>query len=233
VSRRVVAAAKTAGTCSKGVRDGYRSTRRCGARLLVTMGRHQYSRLPESRDNIALACGSSLRVHFKNTRETAAAIKGMRLERAKTYLQNVIAKKEIVPFVRYRYGVGRKAQVKQWGILGASGRWPKKSCEILLDLLRNAEENAKAKGLDTDTLVIRHIQVNQAMKGRRRTYRAHGRITAYKSNPCHVELWLQPKQQEPVPKASETGIVLRADGRSLRSAVRGRRLADGATAART
>lgn len=34
----------------------------------------------------------------------------------------------------------------------------------------------QVKGLDTDTLFISHIQVNQAQKQRRRTYRAHGRI---------------------------------------------------------
>lgn len=32
------------------------------------------------------------------------------------------------------------------------------------------------KGLDADHLVIDHVQVNQAPKTRRRTYRAHGRI---------------------------------------------------------
>lgn len=32
------------------------------------------------------------------------------------------------------------------------------------------------KGLDVDVLEISHIQVNQAQKQRRRTYRAHGRI---------------------------------------------------------
>lgn len=34
----------------------------------------------------------------------------------------------------------------------------------------------QVKGLDVDALVISHIQVNQAQKQRRRTYRAHGRI---------------------------------------------------------
>jgi len=56
------------------------------------------------------------------------------------------------------------------------GRWPKKSAEFLLQLLRNAESNADNKGLDADRLVIEHIQVNRAPKMRRRTYRAHGRI---------------------------------------------------------
>ena len=52
-----------------------------------------------------------LRVHFKNTRETAQAIKGMHLRKAIRYLTDVIEKKQIVPFRRFNGGVGRKAQV--------------------------------------------------------------------------------------------------------------------------
>ena len=62
-------------------------------------------------------------------------------------------------------------------------------CSIL-----NAEANAETKGLDIDSLYVSHIQVNQAQKGRRRTYRAHGRINAYMSCPCHVELTLSEKE---------------------------------------
>lgn len=51
-----------------------------------------------------------------------------------------------------------------------------KSAEHLLTLLKNAESNADAKGLDSSNLVVKHIQVNQAPKQRRRTYRAHGRV---------------------------------------------------------
>lgn len=63
---------------------------------------------------------------------------------------------------------------KQWGVSRA--RWPVKSAHFLADLLKNAEANADTKGLDTGALVVKHIQVNQAPKGRRRTYRAHGRV---------------------------------------------------------
>ena len=48
--------------------------------------------------NSTLPQGSNLRVHFKNTRETAQAIKAMPLHRATKYLKNVIAQKEIIPF---------------------------------------------------------------------------------------------------------------------------------------
>ena len=63
---------------------------------------------------------------------------------------------------------------KQFGV--SKARWPKKSAEFLLSLLKNAESNADTKGLDTGNLIVKHIQVNQAPKQRRRTYRAHGRV---------------------------------------------------------
>lgn len=85
------------------------------------------------------------------------AIKRMPLHRAVRYLKNVIEKKECIPFRRFNGGVGRCAQAKQFGT--TQGRWPKKSAEFLLQLLRNAESNADYKGLDVDRLVIDHIQV--------------------------------------------------------------------------
>jgi large subunit ribosomal protein L17e len=59
-----------------------------------------------------------------------------------------------------------------------------------------------AQGLDADHLVIDHLQVNQAPKTRRRTYRAHGRINPYKSSPCHIEIFLTEKETV-VPKPNE------------------------------
>ncbi|KAL2551495.1 60S ribosomal protein L17-2 [Forsythia ovata] len=55
--------------------------------------------------------------------------------------------------------------------------------------------NAEVKDLDVDALYISHIQVNQARKQRRRTYRAHGRINPYMSSPCHIELILSEKEE--------------------------------------
>lgn len=63
---------------------------------------------------------------------------------------------------------------KQFGV--SKARWPVKSAQYILSLLKNAEANADTKGLDTGNLVVKRIQVNQAPKQRRRTYRAHGRV---------------------------------------------------------
>merc|ERR1711945_65953 len=153
----------------------------------------RYSQEPDNATKSCKARGSYLRVHFKNTRETAAVIKRMHLRKAVRFLNDVIKKKQCVPFRRFNGGVGRKAQAKAWN--HTQGRWPKKSAEFMLQLLKNAESNAEFKGLDVDSLVIDHIQVNAAPKMRRRTYRAHGRINPYMSSPCHIELTLVEKEQ--------------------------------------
>ena len=41
-------------------------------------------------------------------------------------------------------GIGRHAQAKVHGT--SQGRWPKKSAEFLLHMLKNAESNAEYKG---------------------------------------------------------------------------------------
>jgi large subunit ribosomal protein L17e len=164
--------------------------------------RLKYSKEPDNPATSCKARGSDLRVHYKNTRETAAAIRGMKLRRAQKFLKNVMEYKETVPFRRHNGGVGRSAQAKMHKTCTQS-RWPIKSCEFLLNLLKNAESNAELKGLDIDNLYISHIQVQRAQKGRRRTYRAHGRINPYMSSPCHIEIILSQKE-ETVEKPEET-----------------------------
>merc|ERR1712072_589136 len=116
------------------------------------------------------AMGVDLRVHYKNTYETAQAIKGMNLQAARTYLQDVVEKKQCVPFRKYTGCIGRTPQAKAFKM--SQGRWPVKSCKVVLDLLKNAESNGEFKNLDTDNLDIYHIQVNA----------------------CHVEMIFQEKE---------------------------------------
>ncbi|XP_040097411.1 60S ribosomal protein L17-like [Oryx dammah] len=124
----------------------------------------------------------------------------MHIRKATKYLKDVTLKKQGVPFRRHNGGAGRCAQAKQGGWM--QGRWPKKSAEFLLHVLKNAESNAELKGLDVDSLVIEHIQVNKAPKMWRRTYRAHSRINPYMSSPCHTAMILTEKEQI-VPKPEE------------------------------
>ncbi|KAJ1913149.1 60S ribosomal protein L17B [Tieghemiomyces parasiticus] len=160
----------------------------------------RYSATPANASKSAMTRGSYLRVHFKNTHETASVLNGLKLEKAIQYLKDVRAHRQCVPFKTFNGGVGRCAQAKAWGV--TQGRWPVKSCIFLMSLLDNVKANAEAKGLDIEKTVIKHIQVNAAPKHRRRTYRAHGRINAFMANPCHIEI-IVTEESEAVPVAND------------------------------
>ena len=130
------------------------------------------------------------------------AIKGMNIRKAQNYLTDVIDHKQAIAFRVFNGGPGRSAQGKNLHAPGSQVRWPEKSAKLVLDLLKNAESNAEAKGLSVEALEVTHVQVNRAPKQRRRMYRAHGRINAYMSSPSHVELILTEKEV-PVPKAKK------------------------------
>ena len=153
----------------------------------------KYSAKPVNSAKSSIARADNQKVHFKNTYECANALKGMKVPRAQEYLKHVIIKKEIVPFRKHNGGVGRKGQCKNLNC--AFGRWPVKSAEFILRLLKNAVDNAKAKGLNTNLMRISHIAVQQAGSSRRRLYRAHGRINSFSSNPCHIELILSEEEK--------------------------------------
>ncbi|CAH9074112.1 unnamed protein product [Cuscuta europaea] len=133
----------------------------------------KYSREPDNHTKSWKARGSDLRVHFKNTRETAHAIRNLSLTKVKRYLEDVLVHKQAIPFTRFCRRVGKTAQAKNRHPNG-QGRWPVKSAKFILELLKNAESNVEVKGLNVDSLYISHIQVNQAQKQRRRTYCVHG-----------------------------------------------------------
>ncbi|KRT81305.1 ribosomal protein, partial [Oryctes borbonicus] len=156
--------------------------------------RNKYTRMPPGNANICKAKASNMSVHFKNTCETANTVRGMTVKRATAYLKNVLIKKECVPFKKFRGGIGRCAQAKNFHT--TIGRWPQKSAKYLLDLLQNAISNAEYTGLDCELLYIYHIQVNAAPLARRRTYRAHGVINPYMGHPCHLEIVLAEKSAQ-------------------------------------
>ncbi|KAG2338478.1 60S ribosomal protein L17 L23, partial [Suillus weaverae] len=150
--------------------------------------RYAAAALATNPEKTARARGEYLRTHFKNMREVAAALTGLKLTKAYNYLSDVSDHKQVIPFRRFAGGVGRASQAKQFK--ATQGRWPEKSVKFITRLLKNAESNADAKSLELEDLYIKNIGVQQAPKTRRRTYRAHGRINPYQGHPCHVEIIL-------------------------------------------
>jgi large subunit ribosomal protein L17e len=143
----------------------------------------KYSRQPVELAKSAKSKVKDQRAHYKNTYNTALAVKGMPIKKALNYMEQVLEHKAIIGF-RKHYGQ-RHAQCKQQGY--NTGRWPEKSCKAVKQLLLNLKANCETKGLDTDKCVISHVVVQRAQQGRRRTYRAHGRVTPYLSSNCHIE----------------------------------------------
>lgn len=154
----------------------------------------RYSVETES-SNTSKSRGSHLRVHYKHCREITHHLKGMKASKGIKFMEDVLAFKAVVPFVKYTGGIGRKAMAKQSKAPGNCGRWPVKATAVVKDLLSNAISNAVAKDLDPETLYVSHAQCNRAPAGRRRTYRAHGRIGKYASQPAHIEFVLTAKQE--------------------------------------
>ena len=109
----------------------------------------------------------------------------MSVTKAKQYLNDVLAHKRCIPYTKHFRGTGRTGQAKEFG--KTLGRWPEKSVKVVLGLLNNLDANATAKNIKN--LTINHVQVDRAAKGRRRTYRAHGRIGPYLSSQAHVQMW--------------------------------------------
>ena len=146
----------------------------------------QYSRQAPS-EKCAKAKAKDVKISFKNTREAAKMMKGKTIAEIRTYFNQVLAHQRCIPYTKYTGNISRTPQAREFKT--TQGRWPEKSIKFLLELLKNLESNAVKDQLNLDTLRVQHVQVNRAQKGRRRTYRAHGRITPYMSNPCHVEMW--------------------------------------------
>lgn len=69
----------------------------------------KYAREPLIAKKSAKSAAVDIRVHYKNTWQVANTIRGMNIQRAKQYLQAVLAHKRCVPFVRYNGHVGRTA----------------------------------------------------------------------------------------------------------------------------
>ena len=124
----------------------------------------------------------------------------MKLKKAIHYMEDVLEHKQCIPFRRHTGHVGRATQAKIHGV--QQGRWPEKSVKHVLQLLKNVLSNAESKGLDPEKCVITHALTQRAVQGRRRTYRAHGRITPYLSTNCHIE-FIVTEKADAVKKASD------------------------------
>jgi large subunit ribosomal protein L22 len=125
-------------------------------------------------------------ISHKHAREIAVKVKGMSIESARNYLQDVIRLKRAVPFRRYYNEVGHKSDT---GVM--AGRYPQKAATEFVKLLDNLESNAEYRGMDLDRLKIINATVHKGRKLKRFTPRAMGRASPKVDILTHVELVAQ------------------------------------------
>jgi large subunit ribosomal protein L22 len=132
-------------------------------------------------------------VSHKHSREIAVAIKGMSIEKAREFLENVVSKRIAVPYRRYHNEVAHRTNIRD-GF--AAGRYPQKAANEFLRLLDNLESNAEYKGMDLDRLRIVSAVVHKGTKLERFTPRAMGRSSPKVDTLVHIELVAQEVSSE-------------------------------------
>ena len=106
---------------------------------------------------VAKAYGRDLEISTKNSVEVCNLIRNKTIEKARKLLEDVVNKKTAVPYRRYNKEIPhRKGNM-------ASGRYPIKTINAILKILKNAEDNAQNIGLDSP-LIISHISASKAAK---------------------------------------------------------------------
>ncbi|MFW9770639.1 MAG: 50S ribosomal protein L22 [Candidatus Heimdallarchaeota archaeon] len=137
-------------------------------------------------ERLAKASGRDLRIKPKHAREICAVIKGMKIDRAKSYLEKVIQIKQSVPFRRYKKKQSHRKDLKQFKWY--AGRYPQKAAARIYEVLSAAESNAEYKGLDIEACRIIHTATHRGRIIKRYIPRAHGRSSAKYRHLSHVEI---------------------------------------------
>jgi len=132
----------------------------------------------------AKSLGTSVPISPKQAREISKNIRGMKLEQAKRYLEEVTLMQRAVAFKRHNRDVGHKKGM-------AAGRYPVKASTVILTLLKTAEANAQHKGMSVGDLVVTHIVTN-----RDAAQLKYGRQRGVVAKRAHVEIILEEKKIE-------------------------------------
>jgi large subunit ribosomal protein L22 len=139
-------------------------------------------------DTTARAIGREMSISPRHSVAICKHIKGWPLERAKDFLEEVIALKTPVPDTTYGGAGHRRGKV-------GPGRYPEKAARHILKVLNGAEANAEYKGLVVDDMIITHIAAHRGKSWEGRFPRARGRATPKIRETVNVEIILQEAEE--------------------------------------
>jgi large subunit ribosomal protein L22 len=142
-------------------------------------------------ENTARAIGHELRISPKHSVEICRALRGMKLEDAKQYMEDVVALKRPVPFKRYKKYVGHRR-----GTGFGPGRYPQRAAGEILRLLEHVEHNAEYGGLDIESLKIIHMSAYRGRVYEGRMPRAHGRATDWNTETVNIEIVVEEIEEQ-------------------------------------
>jgi large subunit ribosomal protein L22 len=141
-------------------------------------------------ESTARAIGKDLRVSYKNSIEVCRAVRGMAMEDAKNFLEDVIAKKTPIPFLKHKGHINHRK-----GPGFGPGKFPVNAAKAILDLVNVAENNAEYKGLDPDNMYITHISAYRGRVFEGWRPRARGRTTAWNTVTTNIEIIIQEEKE--------------------------------------
>ncbi|WP_297067763.1 50S ribosomal protein L22 [Thermococcus sp.] len=149
----------------------------------MSKGRFSYSFQNFDPERMARASGRDLRMSPKHSVELLREIRGMMLNDALRYLDDVIALRRPVPLKKHYDSQGHKP-----GRGFGPGRYPVKVAKAVRRVLLNAKNNAEQKGLDVDRLRIVHAAAHRGPVLRGYIPKAYGRATPFNEQTTHVEI---------------------------------------------
>lgn len=141
-------------------------------------------------ETTARAIGKDLRVSYKKSIEVCRKVRGMDIENAKGYLEDVMEKKVPVPFLKHKRHISHR-KGKGFG----PGRYPVNAAKAVLDLINVAENNAEYKGLDPENMFVAHISAYKGRVFEGYRSRARGRTTQWNTVSTNIELIIQERKE--------------------------------------
>ena len=146
-------------------------------------------------ERMARATGKELTISPKHSVEICRAIRGLPITSAIDLLESVIAKKEAIPFKRYKAMVPhkRRSGYSKKGI--GPGRYPVKAAKEILKVIKSAQANAE-KTIDDVTEEGENLRIVTAAASRGRVLmgfmpRAHGRGEKINQETVNIEIILE------------------------------------------
>lgn len=125
----------------------------------------------------------------KHAVEVCRAVRGMMVEDALEFLDDVIALKTPVPFKRYNKRVPHRKGI-------GPGRFPEKAARTIKKAIESAKSNAEFDGKDTDSMYISTVSASRGRVTEGYIARAQGRSTPFNHETVNIEIIITLTEEE-------------------------------------